>query len=197
MNIDDFIKLFSSKSAKILILLAFLGVVITLKPMQNSLYLNYNIEKKIELVKKWKEVSNQELSGDKMARLKTEVEKAIGNENELVSKLSYSPPETFIFKFIAGGFLFLLVYGLNLMLVKIACKQNYDLVGVKIFLRNRHILYMWLCLSIVNMLIPYISFEINYVFIPSCLTILSAGIMLVWYDAKQLVASSCRKKRDI
>lgn len=99
---------------------------------------------------------------------------------------------TCFFKFITGGGLFLLSYIIQIFALLNFVKRDYSEINNKdILLRNGYGYYIWLWIipSIVNLIIPvFKNIFINYLFIPSCLTLFFMLINIIYQDTREKLA---------
>lgn len=184
---NKFIDLFTTIPARLLILLSLAGCLLSIYPIYDSL--NMNAGHKVELIKLWNELGYEKISQFEIDAVRLEVKSELQNTNGTLDRMlsmlweksTYMPWITFIFKFLFGGVLYIFVYGLNVWFkieqLKLQGKSHLSLPIKK---RRRDVLRIWLALSVINMIFPVFSPSFNYIFLPSCLTLLVAIIFLIW-----------------
>jgi len=189
--LNQLIENFKSSSAKFLVLFSALGIAISTQAVYHSI--NNNIEEKLELLNKWEEKHYKDVPTQYMEMLYEQVlhklqesDKDGGHVISLLSqRATYFPLKTLVFKFLTGGILYLFIYGLQMLSIIIRSKKysKPKVSTIDLLKRNVHLLYVWLILSLTNMAIPMLTTPINYVFIPSCLTLLYAISEIICKEA--------------
>lgn len=201
MDENKFLENFESKSAKLLVILAFVGIAISVKPVYECL--DYDTEKKLELYEKWINVSGSQPDTVFLAAIRKHVEIELTKPETkleyglsmLARNASYAPCNTFIYKFLAGGFLFLAIYGLQVVFN--LTRKYADLIESgrfrksvlpetrKILGRNGRIGWIGLSLGLTNLAFPMVSAAVNYLFIPCVLTLFCAISLVLWQESEK------------
>lgn len=215
---------FETRPAKFLVVLAFLGIAVSLKPIYESL--DYDTGKKLEIYGKWIQVSGKPSDEELLEVLRKQVEADLMRPeckleyglSALLSHATYFPLVTLVYKFLAGGFFFLIVFGL-LIFLKIKASYTFQLkmqestpVATRKKLKTRAKMpkewragmaavketfrwnlggvAVWLSLGLANMAFPMLSLAINYVFLPSVLTLIFATGMMLGHEGEKRIPSS-------
>lgn len=181
---ENLLALFKSNAAKLLVLLALTGIALTAYPVYEGLY--KDTEKKIDLIKKWKDVGGKPLASETLDIVYNQLSLELANNNgRLETAMSIfgqqapqQSPLTFIVKFLTGGALYFFVYGV--MMIFYLYKHYAPEKIMNLLKRYSYIFFIWLGMSIINMLIPFISISVNYIFIPSCLSLIAAVVSFLW-----------------
>lgn len=192
--IENILSNFKTKAMRTVVLLSLVGIIISAYPTYDKI-MNYGPEKKLEIIHKLVTI-NKELLGCKdpaIIRYRNEVMKELDRYtlnyhtefNNLLCLSSYRPYYTFFLKFLTGGAAFFFVYFIQACSVSIRSRrtilQRISLAEMANI--NRHSLFIWIGLSVVNMAFPFFNPMINYVFIPSCLTFVYAFIEIISKEA--------------
>lgn len=181
---ENLLALFKSNAAKLLVLLALTGIALTAYPVYEGLY--KDTEKKIDLIKKWKDIGGKPLAPETLDIVYNQLSLELANNNgRLETAMSIfgqqapqQSPLTFIVKFLTGGLLYFFVYGVMMIFY---LYKHYDPERIiNLLKRYSYIFFIWLGMSIINLLIPFISISVNYIFIPSCLSLIAAVISFLW-----------------
>lgn len=199
---DDFISLFSSKQAKLLVLLAITGIMLSVYPVYEGLY--GDTEKKIGLIKKWQELGEnyQALKPETVNAVYNQLSQEIGSKKgrleTTISILSTQSPEqsacTYILKFLTGGMLYFFVYGMMLIFILI---NNRTGSRKQLFKRSFFVIPIWVGLCLANTFIPFFSVSVNYIFLPSCLTLVAAVMSILWSEANPEYKPNPVKTRSV
>ncbi|MDR0954898.1 MAG: hypothetical protein LBM20_05920 [Rikenellaceae bacterium] len=182
--------LFSTKSAKLLVILALTGIALSAYPIYNDLH--SNVAQKIELIKEWNSLDFKILQPELMDTMYNQVytELTGGNRTaeQLVSTfkkqvLPYSL-KTCLLKALMGMALYLFIYGTRLL-----CLVNRRRTNKYIQIIRPVKLFIFSCafLGVLNAAIPFVSILFNYVFIPSCLTLVFALISMVCAEVNERI----------
>lgn len=159
----EYLELFTNKVAKLLVLLAFGGISL-------SMYF----------------VFDQHI---------TELQNYPDKLEGIICILSNIRPEqtasTFILKFITGGLLFLFVYGLKLIftLINLPLTRDRNLFRRQLLRRYFYVVYIGIAMGVLNALIPFTTFTVNYIFFPSLITCVITAMGLIYNEVN--------KRRDI
>jgi hypothetical protein len=197
--ISDITELFEKGIPKLLVTLAAAGIGLTVYPVYEGLY--GDTERKIKLIKEWRSIDSVTLIPEKakdvvFEQLCTELENSGSRVEATLSILSKKRANdsawTYIWKFFAGLSLFFLTYGMTLFFYFVQKRDKKTSLGAKIISDNVHIIVITLCLGAINAVIPFVSPIINYVFLPSCLSLLSAIIMMIWSDVAKLIETKTK-----
>lgn len=184
MELDVLLKLFDNRlSSKLLVVLALFGLALSFYSVNQRL--DDDVEKKIRLIKEWKEIgSDKALSPEAIEavydQLLDQLEQPAGGvESFFLSAKNNSNGflETLALKFVTGALLFLFVYGVNVMWLLFSYRGKGKIKHL--LLARIYYVYIFLALGTINALIPFVSVEVNYLFFPSILTLVFAIVVLL------------------
>lgn len=190
--LNRIIENFKSSSARFLVLFSVVGIVVSSQSFYNSI--NSNIDEKLNLLDKWEKIKYRNIPNSCKDILYKEVVKELQNSDKngdyaislLLKKATYFPLITLLYKFLAGTFLYLFVYGIQILTLTTQAKKHNKLKvsTYDILKRNKHIIFAFFALGTINMIIPIFSYAINYIFIPSFLTLLYAVSQIIQKEAE-------------
>lgn len=184
MELDVLLKLFDNRlSSKLLVVLALFGLALSFYSVNQRL--DDDVEKKIRLIKEWKEIgADKALSSEAIEivynQLLDQLEQPAGGvESFFLSAKNNSNGflETLALKFVTGALLFLFVYGANVMWLLFSYRGKGKIKHL--LLARIYYVYIFLALGTINALIPFVSVEVNYLFFPSILTLVVAIVVLL------------------
>lgn len=191
----DFINLFNSKTNKILSYIAVIGIIIS----SYTFYESSRNEKPDNTIYLINVSSGSESILEKIENTKLkEYNESLDSKSILLrvfekpDKNSVARTSAYFLKFITGGGLFLLSYLIQILALLNFVKRNFSEISNKdILLRNGYFYYilLWIIPGIINMIIPlFKNIFINYLFIPSCLTLFFMLINVIYQDTKEKLA---------
>lgn len=189
--LNRIIENFKSSSARFLVLFSVVGIVVSSQSFYNSM--NSNIDEKLNLLDKWEKIKYRNIPNSCKDLLYKEVVEELQNSDKdgdytislLLKKATYFPLITMLYKFLAGISLYLFVYGIQIFTLTTQAKKHTKLKvsPYDILKRNKHIVLAFFVLGTINMIIPIFSYTINYIFIPSLLTLLYAVSQIIQKEA--------------
>ncbi len=190
-----FDSLFTSKAAKLLVMLAFAGLAVSLYPAYNGLY--NDAGDKIDLINKWNGMGHYEkvdstTVGVVYRQLVDELTGDSGKIESTIAVLAKQKGEsnnwTLLFKFLAGGALYFMTYVLMTIFFLAAGYRKTRSRGVlyQDMWQYSFVLVIWLAMSLVNMAIPFVSVSVNYCLVPSFLTLVVAAVSVLWKEVDVL-----------
>ncbi len=201
-NIKDhfLIGMFDQNLSKILVFFALTGIAMSIYPVYEGLY--DDTSKKIALIKQWNDLGIEELPAEAIdavrEQLEGELKSNAGRVEATITLLSNKTSGYSVWKcvgkFFAGMSLLLITYGILFVFHYMETEKKYR-KGV--WRDNMYIIIIMLIMGILNMCIPFMSTVVNYIFIPSCLTLLVALIMLIRNYAKKQIEESIKLGLDI
>jgi hypothetical protein len=186
---DTFLKLFDNrKILQLLAILSIAGIIVSAYPFYESVH--NNTKRKIELIKEWQGIKNakelpttttnaiyEQLVKD-LESDERKVEAAIASQTKKISKQSC---ENYVWKFVAGGWL----YGIVYFPVLLFCW--FFMPYKAVFKNNWPVFVIWLSMNALNTFIPFLSFLINCIFIPSCFALLLVIGSLLRNEVKEQI----------
>ncbi len=183
---NHFIELFELKRTRFLVILAVAGIVLTIYPVYNGL--ENETEKDIQLIQQWNGVDGaRELPQDVLNAVYDRLSNELRNNSGKVETVAafFSKPIDrhsgwqLIWKIFAGPALFFFTYGISLIF---KLRETDEDCKKKVWRQNKHIYITILFMALINLLIPFVSPIINYIFVPSCLSLVTALSMELWHD---------------
>lgn len=188
--LESFFKLIDKKALMLLVILAMTGIIMSIYPAYEGLY--NDTGKKLGLIKQWKELGYKDLPVEIMDAVYEQLSKELESNNGRVEAtitllLNKKAPGQFwrkyVYKFLTGGMFYLFVYGSIFIFCLIELEVKED--RKNLWIQNKFVGLIWLFMSVVNAFIPFISPSINYIFMPSCLTLLVAVMSILRNEVKE------------
>ncbi len=179
---------------------ALTGIALSIYPVYEGLY--SDIGQKMELIRQWNDLGLKELPEEAVdavrEQLVSELESDAGRVEATIALLAGKTSENtvpkLIGKFFAGMALLLITYGVMFIFYWAETGKKYR---KNIWRENKHILFILILMGVLNALVPFMSIVVNYIFIPSCLALLVALIMLARDHAQKQAKESDKSRPDL
>lgn len=194
------IGMFDQKLSQLLVFFALTGIALSIYPVYEGLYTDTS--KKMELIQQWNGLEVGKLPEEAIEavreQLASELKSSTGKVEATIALLSNKTSEntfsTYVWKFLTGMALLLITYGVMFIFYWAETGKKYR----KHILRaNRYIIFILIIMGVLNMFVPFMSIVVNYIFIPSCLALLVALIMLARSHAQKQAKESEESRPDI
>lgn len=196
MDLKFILDLFETKTFKFMAAFAVLGLVLSFYLLFCSIK-NDRLEKRVMILKTLAEIDGKQLVNPELQDIYEKTVSDFKNDSSYVkptlvtlsSAFNLSGNENlqnYFYKFLTGGILFLMLSVLQILAgIMYVLKGGLDLY-IKDLLETVDFYHIciWLLPSVINMLIP--SFEnpfINYLFFPSCLTLIFLSMGRIYQEA--------------
>ncbi len=202
---DKFIEVFNgTKALQLLVIISIMGIVVSVYPVYESVH--NNTSRKIALAREWQGLENaRKLPPETMDALYDQLVEELNSNHGRVeatfASLSKSESEKsfchIIWKFLFGGLLYAFFYFAIMYFLCRSLSGNNNNARERLFKRHWPVLVIWFIMGVVNALIPFYSPLVNYVFFPSCFTLLYAVGSLLRNVAIKHVQDSTKKDGEV
>jgi hypothetical protein len=196
MDWKDLLNLLKSKNFQLIACVAILGIIISLSLFFDNLK-NDRFERNVNILKELAEIDKNQITDPNLLAIYDQMIIDFRNsslyETSVMSNLSFAfkPAKNksgieFIFKFLSGGIL-LMIMCIMMLLAKYKYAIDNGLRFRNISLTDIYIyIGAWLIPSLINMLIPLFENRyINYLFFPSCLTLLFIILANIYLESME------------
>lgn len=195
MDLKFILDLFETKTFKFMAAFAVLGLVLSFSLLFGSIK-NDRLEKRVMILKTLAEIDGKQIANPELQDIYEKTVSDFKNDSSYVKptlatlsnafKLTGKENlQNYFYKFLTGGILFLMLSIIQVLAGIMYVLKDPDL-NKKDLLEtvNFYHICIWLLPSVINMLIP--SFDnpfINYLFFPSCLTLIFLSMGRIYQEA--------------